>query len=298
MRIVLALAVALAGVAGCADDDEPSSAGPTVVVTTTILGDVVGQLVGDHAQVEVLMPPNVDPHDFAPSAKQAAAIREADVVVQNGLGFEAGLDDTITAAAGDGVTVITASDAIDPIPFGADGEDDPHLFTDPRRMADAAAFIAEELATAVPALDDPAVAAGAAAYVADLRSLDAEVEALLAGIPTDQRVLVTNHEVFGYFADRYDFEVLGSVIPGGSTLAEPAAGDLADLIDAIEERGVAAIFVDTSSPARLAESLAAEGAAVEVVALYSESLGEPGSSADTYAGMVRTNAERIVAALT
>ncbi|MEQ1788597.1 MAG: zinc ABC transporter substrate-binding protein, partial [Acidimicrobiales bacterium] len=77
-----------------------------------------------------------------------------------------------------------------------------------------------------------------------------------------------------------------------------AAGDRADLIDAIDARGVAAIFVDTSSPARLAESLAAEGAAVEVVALYSESLGEPGSSADTYAGMVRTNAERILAALT
>ena len=135
------------------------------------------------------------------------------------------------------------------------------------------------------------------AYLDALEALDAEVEALVATVPPDDRLLVTNHEVFGYFADRYDFEVVGAIIPGGSTLAEPSAAELADLVRQIDERGVPAMFAETSSPTRLAEALAAEGADVEVVELYSESLGEPGSPGDTYLGMVRTNAERIAAAL-
>jgi len=101
----------------------------------------------------------------------------------------------------------------------------------------------------------------------------------------------------GYFADRYDFEVLGAVVPGGSTLAEPSAADLAGLAALIEARAVPAIFADTSSPSRVVAALAAESGGVEVVRLYSESLGSAGSGADTYVGMVRTNAERIAAAL-
>jgi zinc/manganese transport system substrate-binding protein len=265
------------------------------VVTTNILGDVVEQLVGDDAEVEVVMPPNADPHDFAASAQQAASMREADALVVNGLGFEEGLGDTVEAAEADGVPVITATDAIDPRSLG-DGED-PHLFADPVRMAAAAARIADELAAEIPSLDTPDGEGRVAAYLDALDALDADVEATLAGIPAEDRVLVTNHEVFGYFADRYDFEVLGAIIPGGSTLAEPSAADLADLVAVIEERDVPAIFAEASSPARLADALAAEGADVEVVELYSESLGEPGSPGDTYLGMVRTNAERIAAAL-
>ena len=108
---------------------------------------------------------------------------------------------------------------------------------------------------------------------------------------------MTNHDVFGYFADRYGFEVLGAVIPGGSTLAEPSASDLADLAALMVARHVPAVFADASSPARLAEALAAEGADVTVVELYTESLGPAGSAGDTYIGMMRTNAERIAAAL-
>jgi zinc/manganese transport system substrate-binding protein len=268
-----------------------------VVVTTSILGDVVEELVGGAAEVEVVMPPNADPHDFAPSARQAASMRGADALVVNGLGFEEGLGDTIEAAAADGVPLITATDAVDPLPLGDGDGEDPHFFTDPARMAAAAELIADQLAAAIPALDTPAVATRAAAYQAELEALDAEVEEQLAGIPAEDRLLVTNHEVFGYFADRYDFEVLGVIIPGGSTLAEPSAADLADLVAVIEEQDVAAIFAEASSPSRLAEALAAEGTDVEVVELYSESLGEPGAPGDTYIGMVRTNAERIAAAL-
>jgi zinc/manganese transport system substrate-binding protein len=301
MRTVLALlVVALAGLSACGGDDggDPAGGRPTVVVTTNILGDVVEQMLGEAADVEVLMPVGADPHDFAPSARQAADVRAADALVVNGLGFEAALLDTIEAAEADGVRVIAAAEAITALPF--DGEPDagdPHLFSDPVRMAEAAAHIADELAAALPALDTPGVRARVDAYLADLGALDAEVEALLAPIPPARRVLVTNHEVFAYFADRYGFEVLGAVVPGGSTLAEPSAADLADLADLIETRDVPAIFADTSSPARVLAALAAEGADVEVVELYSESLGEAGSGADTYVGMVRTNAARIAAAL-
>lgn len=294
MRTVLALLLLGAGVSACGATDD--DAAPHVVVTTNILGDVVSNLVGDDAEVEVVMPPGVDPHDFAPSAQQASTMRDADALVINGLDFEAGLVDTIEAAEGDGVNVITAADAVEPLQL--EGEDDPHLFTDPIRVRAAAELIADELVQEIPALDTPAFHDRVDGYLAGLDALDAEVEELLAPIPADQRVLVTNHEVFGYFADRYDFEVLGSVIPSGSTLAEPSAAGLADLADLIAERDVAAIFADTSSPTRLADALAAEGVDVAVVEVYSESLGEPGSDGDTYIGMMRSNAVRIAAALT
>jgi len=296
MRTVLAgvaMAVAAALLAACGDDAGGSDGdGARIVVTTSILGDVVNNLVGDDATVEVLMPPGADPHDFAPSARQAAALRDADVVVANGLGFEEGLVDTIEAAASDGTTVITAADLV-----GLREGDDPHLFTDPVRMAEAARGISEALAEHVAGLDTTAARGRAAAYLAELDALHAEVEQILTGIPAEQRVLVTNHDVFGYFAARYGFEVLGTIIPGGTTLAEPSAAELAELADEIAARGVPAIFAETSSPARLADALAAEGVDVEVVELYTESLGEPGSDGATYVDLVRTNARRIADAL-
>jgi zinc/manganese transport system substrate-binding protein len=297
--LVITLLAALAG-AGCGGDDrESGDSVPRIVVTTNILGDVVENLVGDAAEVEVVMPPNADPHDFAASARQAASMRTADALVVNGLGFEEGLIDTVEAAEDDGVPVITAADAVEPLPIadGGDPRDDPHLFTDPVRVRQAAELIADRLAETITSLDTPAVEERVADYLAELDALHVEVEDLLAGIPDEDRLLVTNHEVFGYFADRYGFEILGVIIPGGSTLAEPSAEDLADLARQIDERGVPAIFAETSSPTRLADALAAEGTDVEVVELYSESLGEPGSPGDTYIGMIRTNAERIAAAL-
>jgi zinc/manganese transport system substrate-binding protein len=296
MRTVLICLVAAVGLGGCGDDGPSSDTDAArIVVTTNILGDVVRQLVGDDADVEVLMPPGADPHDFAPSAQQGAALRDADLLVMSGLGFEAGLLDTIEAAKQDGVLVATASDAVDVLTL--DGGDDAHFFTDPVRMRDAVQHIAVELADAVDGLDTAAFQDRVQGYVAELEALDAEVEATLSVIPEERRVLVTNHEVFGYLADRYGFEVLGAVIPGGTTLAEPSAADLAELARQIEDAGVPAIFAETSSPTRLADALAGEGTDVEVVELYSESLGEPGSDGATYLDMVRTNAERIAAAL-
>jgi zinc/manganese transport system substrate-binding protein len=309
--------------AACGDDGGTDAAAddgvPTIVVTTGILGDVVRSLTGDLAEVEVVMPAGADPHEFQPSARQAAALRDADVLVVNGAGFEAGLADTIEGAEDDGATVFAAIDHVETLPAGehddegeaddhaddegeadddhADGGVDPHFFTDPARMADAAEALAVFLADEVPALDTGELRDRADAAVAELRTLDGEVEETLAAVPAEGRKLVTDHDVFAYFADRYGFEVVGAVIPSTTTQASPSGGELDDLAATIAAEGVPAVFAESSSTAELTDTLAEEVGDIEVVELFSESLGDEGSGADTYAGMVRTNATRISDAL-
>lgn len=329
---LLAAPLLLVGlVAACGDDDDgdpvgAASDGPRIVVTTGILGDVVGEVVGDSAVVEVMIPAGVDPHEFAPSARQAAELREADLVVANGLGLESGLDAALDAAADDGVPVLELAEQLDPLPFGADehdhdedeaehaddeahdedeaeddhghGDEDPHFWHDPQRMADAVPLIVDALLDASPDLDAAALQERADTVVADLETLDAEVEEILAAVPAERRILVTNHDTMGYFAERYDFEVLGAIIPGGDTLSQPSARDLADLAAEIEAHDLPAIFAETVADSNLADALAAEvGRDVAVVQLFTDALGEPGSGADTYVGMLRTNAESIAEAL-
>jgi zinc/manganese transport system substrate-binding protein len=292
------LALALAA---CGDDDSPAGASgdrPPVVVTTNVLGDVVSELVGDEADVEVIMPPGVAPHEFQASAEQVAAMRDADVLITNGAGFEEGLTETIDAAEQDGVPTFATIEAVDTLQLEGDGGTDPHFFTDPARMAAAAQGIADFLVDEVPGLDTPAFAHQAGATVDELHALDAEVERILSVVPGNRRTLVTNHEVFGYFADRYGFDVAGAVIPAGTTQAEPSAEQLDELAHTIEEQHVPAIFVETSSPTRLADAVADEVGDVDVVELFSESLGDEGSGGEAYAAMMRTNARRIADALT
>ncbi len=291
MRVILTLVlVALAG--ACSEDGAATSGRPQVVVTTTILGDVVGHLVGDDADVTVLLPRGADPHEFAASASQAEAMAEADLLVVNGAGFEASLVDLIDAAAESGTPLLAVADVVDRIGH------DPHVWMDPRRMATATDAIAERLA-AIDGVDGTEVEARATSYRAALADLDAEVDAAVARIPDAERVLVTNHEVLAYFADRYGFEVIGTVIPSLATGGQPTAAELEALGRTIREARVPAIFVEATTSARLAEALASTlDGSVTVVRLDIESLGRPGSATDSYVGLLRTTATRIVAALT
>ena len=121
---------------------------------------------------------------------------------------------------------------------------------------------------------------------------------MLASIPADNRKLITNHDSLGYFADRYGFEIIGAVIPGGATLADPSSAQLAELVDEIVEEGVKVIFAETIEPTALAEAVAAEaGTDVAVVTLLTGSLGEPGTATDNIVGMLRDNAQRLADAL-
>ena len=166
---------------------------------------------------------------------------------------------------------------------------------DPDRVALAAIEIAEALALLDSSID---WMARAEAYAGELRAAGVEADEMLSVVADDQRKLVTNHEALGYFADRFVFEVIGVVFPGGSTLSDPSSAELAELVETMEKEGVTTIFGETTSPNVLAEVIAAEiGDEVQVVELYTGSLGEPGSGADTVIGMTLTNAERVAGAL-
>lgn len=324
--------------AGCGPEADATGASagdgerPSIAVTTNILGDVVGELVGDQADVITIMPVGADPHSFQASAQEVDLLLSADALITNGGNFEEGLLDVIDSALDADVAIYEAVEAVDTISFVEDGhrhdeeehghgeesehdeepehdEDadhneehghdgaDPHFFTDPIRMSEAVRGIADFLNAEVSRLDEAALDAATDRYVGELEALDAEVTEMVAAIAEERRILVTNHEVFGYFADRYGFEVVGAVIPGGTTVESASARDIARLAELIEAEGVPAIFADTSSSDDLAETLASEVGDIDVVELFSESLGEPGSEGDTYLEMVRTNASRISAAL-
>lgn len=304
---VLALVLGASGAVACTGDDGK----PDIVVTTNILGDVVTRLVGDTAEVRVLMKPNADPHSFGISAREAGEVENADLVVANGLGLEEGLGSILDSARGEGVEVLEVGELVDPLDYtagadngadnGADSAEaakDPHFWTDPARMVEATGIIEEKLTDELDGDEADRVREAAASYRSELEQLDAEVAELLGSVPEDNRKLVTNHHVFGYLADRFNYRVIGAVIPGGTTLASPSAADLRDLSTTIRDNHVPAVFADSSQPQRLAEVLAQEaGVDVEVVPLFSESLTEPDGEAGNYICMQRTNAERIADAL-
>lgn len=306
-RIVMAVSIVglvAAPLTGCSTD-EASDGAVSVVATTTILGDIVRNVVGDNAEVEVLMPVGVNPHEFQPSSQQVAAIQRADLVVANGLGLEAGLQDVLEAAASEGVPVWEVAPDLDPLPFGEDdhgdeadhqdGSLDPHFWLDPLRVSRAAGLLADHLSEVEPDYD---WSAHAAAYAVELDALHSNSIDRLADIAAEDRKLVTNHLALGYFSDRYGFEVIGTVIPGGASVANPSSSELASLVETVEREQVPAIFTETIEPDALAQAVAAEvGYDVAVVELYTGSLGEPGTEGDTLIGMLAANVERIAEAL-
>ncbi len=273
----------------------PTNNGLTVLATTSILGDVTQDLVGELATVEVLIPSGADPHGFQPSARQAAALRDADIVITNGLDLEAALTDVLEAAKRDGVLVVEIGPQIDPITFAGSDDLDPHFWLDPQRMSQGAAVITKAIAELAEPLRGELL--GRLADVqAELAALDEEIVDLLD--PITNRKLVTNHDSLGYFAARYGFEVVGTVAPGGSTIASPSPRDVSALIDSLEAQGISAVLTDIAEPDSIAELIADEaGAAVEVVDLFIGSLGPAGSGAESYVGLVRVNAQLIWGAL-
>ena len=283
---------------------------PLIVVTTNILGDVVGKAVGDLFDVETIMPPGADPHVFQASAKQVDRMMKADLLVVNGANFEEGLLDVIKGAESDGVKVFEAIDSVDPLEDNdkEEGHDDhhghdhggvdPHFFTDPGRMAQVVKQLSDFLVLNFPEIDEKDLVSHMTDYSKKLEDLDSEVMQTLSSIPTGSRVMVTNHEVFAYFAESYEFEILGTIIPSSSTLSNTSAKDLVDLAEKMKAEGVPAVFVDASSSDALAEALAGEVDGVEVVSLFSESLGAENTAGSTYIDMVRTNSELIASALT
>lgn len=275
----------------------PSASQIRVVATTTIIADMVRQVGGDRVQVASLLPVGADPHTFNPVPSDVRMVAEANIVFQNGAGFDDWLG-SIIANAGGQRPVVVVSKGLEPSREADDGRqvDDPHFWFDVRYAAVYVQNIRDGLIAADPAGAE-AYRRHAERYLTELRSLDEWIQQQVALLPPERRVLVTSHETFGYFAQRYGFRIVGAVIPSASAGAEPSAQQIAALIQAIKAAGAPAIFTETTINPALADRVAREAGVKVVKQLYTDSLGPPGSGADTYIGMMRFDAETIVTAL-
>ncbi len=256
----------------------------SIVVTYSILGSVVKDLVGDEANVTVSIPNGLDPHEWEPSAKDIEAINKADLVIENGLDLEEGMLKTLEAAKSHGVRFFTASDYItvrhvgpgEGIPSGdpdqAIGAADPHLWMDPLTMK----TIVGALATVLKEDLNLDVSSQAQSLESQLDSLNTEVANIVSTIPEADRKLVTGHESMGYFAQRYDFKLVGVIIPSLSSQAGVSAADLAALKKAIEDNQVKAIFTELGTSPAVAKAIGDE-TGVKVVELTSHALPSDGS---------------------
>ena len=305
--LLLALALVLAA-AGCGDSGGEGGSGggeAAVVATTTIAGDLVHNVGGERVEVDTLVPAGADPHGHEPRPSDAVAIAEADLVVKSGGDLDGWLDDLIENAGGEAAE-LTLLDSVEPIEGGhahaedeahhedeAHGDDvDPHWWQDPSNAILATEAIRDALTEADPD-GRRAYERNARAYIAELRALDDEIERCMQRVPPSRRKLVTTHDSLGYFADRYDVEVIGSVIPSLSTQAQPSAKDVDALVGQIEDEGVAAIFPEAAVSQRLERAISRESGADVGDELWTDSLGDDGSGAETYLDAMRANANAL-----
>lgn len=265
-----------------------------VAATTSILGDVVRQIGGDLIELTVLMQPGQDPHSYEPAAADLARLQDTHVIFANGLNFEEGLLATLESVD-TAAPIVPVSAGVEVIQ--AEGEPDPHVWQDPRNVMIWAENIALVLSTLDPVHTD-SYRGDTVAYTAQLDGLHERIQERVEEIPPASRKLVTNHDTFAYFARAYGFEVVGTVLLGASDLAEPSAGQIAQLVQAVEDTGVPAIFVETTINDDLAQVIAEEvGRDIQVLTLYTDALGRPGSGAETYIDMMLANAETLVRGL-
>lgn len=273
-----------------------------VVATTSMIVDAARVVGGDAVDVSGLMGPGVDPHGYRPTRSDIVAMTRADLVLYHGLYLEAQMEDFLeqlsrradVVAVADGLpraSLIAHDTYADRL--------DPHVWMDARLWTGVVAAVRDALITKRPELA-AAFAANAAAYIGDIERLDAYARAILGTVPPQRRVLVTAHDAFNYFGRAYEFEVLG--IQGISTESEAGLKGIETLVGTLVERGVGAVFVESSVSDRnvraLAEGAAARGKTVDIGGtLYSDAMGEPGTYEGTYLGMIDHNVTTIARAL-
>jgi ABC-type Zn uptake system ZnuABC Zn-binding protein ZnuA len=303
--LAVAVAVTLSGCSAGGGARANVSGGLQVIATTTQVGDFTRNIVGDAEDVTVtqLIQPNQSSHSYDPSAADLTALGRADVLVINGVGLEEWLHDAIDASGFHGVTIsadagirvehldehatdhATSTDAGSTDAAAHNHEaGNPHIWTAVANAEKMVATIADGLARA----DDvhaSAIRANADAYQQKLAALDAWIHENIDAVPPNKRLLVSNHDAFGYFTAAYGITYVGSIIPSFDDNAEPSAAEIDDLVAAIATTGVKAVFSEASINPKAANTIARE-AHVTVYsgedALYGDSLGPAGSAGDTY----------------
>lgn len=283
----------------------PDSSGIKVLAVESFLTDIAQNVAGDRLSIDTLMPLGIDPHAFEPSPRDVVKITECDLLIINGAGFESWLQPVLDSAGADH-TIMEASAGLQSR-SPSEGEaveehedehhtGDPHFWLNPLNTIRYVENIRDALISADPDGAD-AYTKNAADYIKQLQALDEYIQDQVAAIPLEDRVIVTNHESFGYFADRYNFQIVGTVIPGVSTGAAPSAQQLAHLIDQIKTSGATAIFIETGANPQLAEQVAQETGVKVITDLYTHSITDAIGAAPTYIDMLKHNTLTIVNAL-
>jgi ABC-type Zn uptake system ZnuABC Zn-binding protein ZnuA len=292
-NIIMMMAITALFLTGCGSASTGNDSALSVLASTTFLADITRSIAGDRVTVESLLPAGTDPHAYQASPQDMAKLERSKLIITNGAGYEQFLK-PLLENAGTKKTVIEAAAGLGPREDAALGID-PHMWLDPNLVITYAENIRKALTDYDPA-GAAVYQANSDAYVSKLQELDGWIKTQVAQIPADRRLLVTNHEAFGYFADRYGFEVVGSVVPSFSSNAAPSAQQMAGLIDTIKKLKAPAIFLDTADNNTLASQIADETGVMVIDDLHLESLTE-GAPAATYIDMMKYNVSRIVEAL-
>jgi len=293
--ISLTLTLAALFLASCGSAPKSNDNTLRVLASTTFLADITQNIAGDRVKVESLLPIGADPHSYQAAPVDVAKISESDLLILNGLEYEAFIKSLLENAGGERMIVEATAGLSPRKDAGNEQGVDPHMWLDPNLVITYVENIRDGLIK-VDFMGAETYKANADAYIAKLKDLDAWIVEQVNTIPAERRLLVTNHEALGYFAERYGFEVAGSVIPSFSSNAAPSAQEMASLIDAIKKINAPAIFLDTADNNTLAQQIADETSVTIVGDLHLESLTE-GAPAATYIDMMKYNVSRIVEAL-
>jgi ABC-type Zn uptake system ZnuABC Zn-binding protein ZnuA len=289
--LLLTLTVGAVPLTACGDgSDEAGDGELTAVATTTQAGDLLRNVGGDRVDVRTLLGPGADPHDYEPRPSDVASIAEAALVVKSGGDLDEWLDDLL-GEAGSGARKLTLIDSVETI------EGDPHWWQDPRNAVLAVRAIERALVEVDPG-GRSAYERNADAYVRRLRALDRAIAACMRKIPVRDRKLVTTHDALGYFARRYDVEIVGAIIPALSTQAQPSARDVDELVDRIRVEGVRAVFPETALNPKLESAIAREANARVGDGLWADALGPEGSDGETYLEAMASNTAAMVDGMT
>ena len=294
MILIAVLALVLTACGGTPASDTGTTA-PVILASTTFLADITRNVAGDRVDVVSLLPVGTDPHSYQPIPQDVTKIERSKLLIINGAEYEHFLEPLLENAVGER-TIIEASAGLS-LRDEAESDHgvDPHLWIDPNNVITYVENIRKGLTYFDP--DGAAIyQANAGAYEAELKNLDAWIVEQVDQIPVEKRLLVTNHEAMGYFADRYGFTIIGTVIESFSTDASPSARQMADLVNQIKASGASAIFLDASDNTALAQQIADETGIRVITDLHLESLTD-GAPAATYIDMMKHNVTQIVNAL-
>jgi ABC-type Zn uptake system ZnuABC Zn-binding protein ZnuA len=272
-----------------------------VVATTTQIGDFVRQVGGSAIDVDQILQPNTDPHEYEPRPTDIVNAAGANIVFANGDNLDNWIS-KVVEESGSGATVVDLGAQVpEKLPGESSGPEasqyDPHWWHDPRNAEAAVRTIAAQLSHADPE-DAATFHRNASSYLATLHTLDHQIAACMGRVPAGSRELVTDHDAFNYFAIRYGINVVGAVIPSQTTQAQPSAKAVSNLVDLIRREQVKAVFPESSINSKLAETIASETGASSNYTLYGDTLGPSGSPGATYVGMERANAQAMVRGFT